>query len=249
MELKDVEFLEKNNICLLLTSTINAKDFSFVGRRGMKNRENDYLEAILFYSKFNFPIVFIDNSNYRSKQIESVISNLSESEYLTFESEESYRGKGHGELEILKFGLKSSVIIQKYRNIVKISGRYIISNFYQFYSKLNLSKSFHYCNYSRKFTWVDTRVMVLDKSFIINYLFPTMEKFLNESESIFFERAYARSIHLYQFEGGEISLWPVYPYFNGVNGENGKQISFSIIKKIKYNIYYKIKTYVFSQII
>ncbi|MBB6327816.1 hypothetical protein FHS59_003459 [Algoriphagus iocasae] len=238
-----------NSTVLLLTSTISPQDFNFVGRKGVHNREDDYFSAVSFYCKFNLPIVFIDNSNYRSDRIEKIIFNNSESEYLLFESKQSFKGKGHGELEILKYGLENSNILNKYQNIIKISGRLTISNFFEFYSKLDLNLSIHYCNYSREFSWVDTRIMILNKSFIKNYLFPTMDKFLNESENVFFEKAYARSIHLYQYDGGRISLWPAYPLYNGFNGESGKKIKFSLIKKFKYYLFNKIKIFVFSQTI
>lgn len=239
----------ENNICLLLTSTISPEDFPFVGRKGVTNRENDYFLAASFYSKFNLPIVFIDNSDYRSDRIKKVISTAPESEYLSFKSIESSKGKGHGELEILKYGLKNSTILLQHKNIIKISGRYIISNFLEFYTKLNLNSSTHYCNYSRNYSWSDTRIMILNLEYINRYLFPTMDQLLDEPNYSRFEGVYAKAIHLFQYDGGVVSLWPVYPFYDGVKGDNGKQIKFSLIKKFKYYLFYKVKKFVFSQTI
>tara|TARA_R110002012_G_scaffold321984_1_gene553074 strand:- start:17910 stop:18632 length:723 start_codon:yes stop_codon:yes gene_type:complete len=238
-----------NSSILLLTSTISPQDWHFVGRKGIDEREEDYFLALSFYSKFNLPIVFIDNSGHFSKRINSVISNISESEYLTFLSNHSNKGKGHGELEIIKYAFENSKLINKYDNIIKISGRYIISNFIHFLSNLTFNNKIHCCNYSRRFSWVDTRIMILDHYFINNYLFPTMDKFLDEPSSIFFERVYARSIHLFQYDGGKILLWPTYPFYNAINGENGRSIKFSFFKKIKYRLFYNVKKFVFSQTI
>jgi hypothetical protein len=247
LERKNGEFLEANKICILITSTINPGDFPFVGRKGKEFREDEYFEAVLFYSQFNLPLVFIDNSLFLSERILKEISRNPYSEYLKFESKESHLGKGHGELEIIKYGLANSKLLNSCEKVIKISGRFIVSNIDAFIQNLNSSGSIHFCNYSRNLNWADTRILMMNKDFLITYFVPTMETYLDESNNEFFEKTYARAIHLFQHHGGRISLWSVYPSYKGINGHNGKNVSFNWYKRFKYQLYFKLKKFIFNQ--
>ncbi|MDN3204702.1 hypothetical protein [Algoriphagus sediminis] len=247
--MKEEEFFQMTKICLLLTSTINPRDYEFVGRKGIVNRENDYLKAVRFYKTFGFPIIYIDNSDYVSEQIQSQISQIPNSQYLAFDSLESFRGKGHGELEILKYAFDNSEFLCLCDYFIKISGRYIVTNFADFISKVDFSINHHFCNLSRNMNWADSRIVIFERSFFQKFFVPTLEKYLDEENGEFFEKSYARSIHLFQYSGGKISYWPVYPFYSGINGENGKLISFKFFKRMKYTIYLKLKKYISKQTI
>lgn len=247
--MKSVEFLETNKICLLLTSTINPKDFPFVGRKGKGNREKDCMEAINFYIKKGFRIVFIDNSNFKSEKIiDQNGSNLC-FEYLSFESTDSHLGKGHGELEIIDFALKTSKYLESEDFFLKISGRYIIDNIEELCKGIKELDYYHYCNFSRDLYWADTRFMILTKSFFSNYFKPACSQYLNESDGVTFEKVYARAIHAWMAEGGRIKLLPSFPFYRAFNGVTNKKIQFNLLLKIKYTIYYKFKKMIFKQFV
>lgn len=233
------------DIAILFTSTISPGDFSFVGRKGTLNRLDDYIKAFKFYNSLGFKIVWIDNSNYDL----SFLNSFSNTEYFSFLSLESFKGKGHGELEIIKYGLENSKFLDSCSFFVKISGRYMISNFIQFISKIEFTSIKHFCNFSRNLNWADTRIIVFEQSFLNNFFIPTMDKYLDEPNGEYFEKSYARAIHFFLYSGGKISLWPIYPFYYGINGESGKIISFSLLKKIKYFIFLQLKRYIFKQTI
>jgi hypothetical protein len=60
------------------------------------------------------------------------------------------------------------------------------------------------------------------------------------------ENALMKSVLLYLLDGGELNLWPAYPAYDAYDGTHNERISFGLLKRIKYNFYYKIKKIVFK---
>ncbi len=234
-------------IVFLLTATLNPGDFDFVGRKGLENRLADYVRAIRFYSQLNFPIVFIDNSNFLSEEIKSILVSTMNSEYHTFSSIESVNGKGHGEMEIINYGYKHSELMKNADVVIKVSGRYIISNLQEIISGLDEHETIHYCNMTRNLFWADTRIMILTYYFYTSYLNPRCISSLDESHGIYFEKIYARSIHSWMADGKKINLLKYYPFYDAVNGQNNKVIKFNFYKRLKYLIYFRMKHWIFKQ--
>lgn len=230
---------------ILLTSSINPKNYSFVGRKGMEIRLKDYEDSIRFYLSKDFRIVFVDNTNSELK--DPWIIHHKNFEFHKFLTEESFKGKGHGELEIMQFAISSSRLIKEENYFIKISGRYIIENIEQILIGINDLESYHYCNFSRNLFWADTRIMVLSKYFFENYFKPTCDKYLDESNGKMFENIYARAIHLWMYNGRRIKLFSVPPFYNSFNGVTNQRIFYGWIKKIKYQIYQRLKLWIFKQ--
>lgn len=232
---------------ILLTATINPANNDFVGRKGVENRENDYLKAIRFYRGKGFRAVFIDNSNFSSENILSEFSSDLDFEYLTFQSLSSQLGKGHGEKEIIDFGLENSNFLKDVDFFVKITGRLIIFNIDSILKDIEFNTSEITANFSRNLSWSDTRVMFLTKHFYNNYFSPTANKFLDEKEGIYFEKVFALSIHLFMAEKGTLRFWPEYPFYIGINGQNGKDFNFNFYKRMKYIFFLFLKKWINKQ--
>lgn len=235
----------KKSFIILFTSTISPGDYNFVGRKDVDCRLKDYLKAFNFYFDLGFKIFWIDNSGYDLSFLDT-FSNVS---YFSFLSTESYKGKGHGELEIMSKAFSSYENINDETIVIKISGRYIIENLEDLVSQFKDLENFHYCNFSRNFYWTDTRLLVLNRSFFYNFFQPTCNLFLNESLGILFEKAYARSIHLWMYNGGRVKLFSVPIFFDSYNGVTNKKIKFNLLIKLKYRIFILIKNWVFKQVI
>ncbi len=230
---------------IFLTATIKAESYHFVGRPNFDTRENDYIKALSFYKEVGFPILFVDNSMYRSEKILSLMANYNKFEYLTFQSKYSHLGKGHGEMEIFDYALNNSELLKQTDLIFKISGRYIIRNISKFIKELNDFDHQVYINFTRRLIWGDTRLFIMKKQFYNSYFKPTAEKFLDEPNDINIERVFARSVHLYMYEGGDMGFWPCYPFYDAHDGSHDHVISFGFWKRIKYNLYFKFKNFSF----
>lgn len=234
---------------LLLTATLNPGNFDFVERKGVGNREMDYFKAIKFYKGKGYRVVFIDNSNFRSEKILDEFGSDLDFEYLTFQSSLSHLGKGHGEKEIIDFGLKNSKILKDIEFFVKITGRLIIFNIDSLLKDIEFKTSEITANLSRNLSWADTRIMFLTKNFYNNYFSPVANKFLDEKNGFYFEKVFAMSIHLFLAEKGSIKFWSEYPFYRGINGQNGKDYNFNFSRRLKYNFFLFIKKWINKQTI
>lgn len=119
----------KSKPIILLTGTIvpNVIDGNFLS---VDERRNDYLKAIKYYCQYG-KVVFIENSEYdfASDYAFSNIKNLSIIQFP--KSEYCEKGKGYQEFEMI------DNYIKKYgdniESVIKITGRYIISEFESIY--------------------------------------------------------------------------------------------------------------------
>lgn len=226
---------------ILLTATISVIDHHFVAIKDKSIREEQYYYAIQFYLEKGFKVVFVDNSNTISDRIIEKFSENKNFEYLTFLSEKSDLGKGHGEKEIIDFALNNSKTLRQSDFFVKVTGRLKVLNICEILEKIEWRDNVTYGNLSRLFSWSDTRLMLLSKQYYLKYLSPCLDKYLEESNGVFFENVSARSIHLFLSEGGRFRFYPTYPIISGFNGSNGKKYDFSIFKRLKYFLFFKFK--------
>ncbi|PZV79123.1 hypothetical protein CLV31_11583 [Algoriphagus aquaeductus] len=234
------------NYVLLLTATIFPKHVNLLnGRNDPIERENDYFGAVSFYLSQGFTVVFVDNSNTFSKKILSLKTKFDKFEYHSFESVASHLGKSPGEVEIIKYACENSTFIKEVDYIVKVTGRYIIRNLLNLLSKTNYIEADIYINPTRNLKWADSRLMIMKKKYYENYFLKAIDLFLDEDKLVFMEHAYMKSLFLYLIDGGELNLLPSYPFYHGYDGTHNEKIYFSIFKRLKYFVYYKLKRFSF----
>ncbi len=232
------------NFVLLLSATINPV-FLTKGRIDPDARENDYFLAVKFYLEKGYKVVFCENSNTSSEKILSLQTSDQRLEYLTYSSEWSSRGKAWGEIEIINLALKESNFLKQVDYIVKITGRYIITNIDEFLQGTNQVEKEVYMNPTRNLKWADTRVIIMKKSFYYNYFIPTADATI-DGKNDYMEHILVRSVLFYIYKGGQLVLWPTYPFYEAIDGTYNDKVTFGFFKKLKYRIYYKFKIYVFK---
>lgn len=234
--------------CLFLTASIDPKNTPQVGRNSITLREHDYFSALQQFSKLGLAIVFCENSGYHSKKITAFClqNNI---EYLSFVSKESYKGKGHGEKEIFDYAISNSKYILESDYVIKVTGRLYIKNLSNIIKVLSLKSYFVSTNLTRNLTWSDSRLIIFKKEFYKDYFKPILELYLDESKGLVFERCLSRACHKVMADGHSWLTLPHYPIYVGHNALNNQNYQKNIFKKIKYLIYYRIKTYVMKQTI
>jgi hypothetical protein len=220
-----------------------------VARPLLMDREKDYVLAFKFYMKLGLPIVFVENSDYHSEQINRLGEQIPGFEYFTFMTRVSIQGKGHGEAEIIHYAMQNSELLKQSEWIVKITGRYKIHNLTELIANLNPPEAQVLVNWGRNLSMSDTRVMFLKEDFIRNYLLPFMNQHLLERDGLYFETVFARSVHQYLADGHRSGLWPAYPEYFGINGSNGRVVKFSMWRKLKFKYYYSIKRWIYYQMV
>ena len=238
-----------NKYCILLTASIDPGNTPKVGRNDILQREQDYIKALKFYIKSGIPVIFCENSGYKSEEIEQLISSSDKVEYLKFKSEFSYLGKSHGEKEIFDYVYANSSYLKESEYVIKITGRLIVKNLLKIIYKINDSKIDLFVNLVRNISCTDSRFFIFQKLFYPVYFEPSLSKYLNEPIGDGFEICLARAYHQAMAEGKKCILLPEFPIYIGVNAWNNKQLDRGVYVKLKYKIYYYIKLYVFRQTI
>ncbi len=237
----------KEGYVLLLSGTIVPyyKE-SKVGRIDPIKREEDYFQAIKFYLSKGFRVVFVENSDTRSPKILALQSTYPELEYLSFLTKKSHLGKSQGEVEIMKYALENSGFLKSVDYLVKITGRYIIKNMEELMDGTGGFKAQVYINPTRNLRWADSRLMMMTKDYFLSYFIPAVDRYLDEMKGVYMENTFMKSLFVYLLDGGELTLWPVYPSYEGIDGTHNERVAFSAFKSWKYNLYYKFKKFAFK---
>lgn len=123
--------IEKKKQCLIITATITPNS-NFVAQANPEERRTEYLEVLKYYiANFSGDIYFAENSGYDFDDDDDAFQTLFNQERvfsLNFpQSNQIEKGKGYQEFEVL-----DAVVTQienKYEEFIKVSGRYLTTNF------------------------------------------------------------------------------------------------------------------------
>lgn len=239
LNLKEIERL---GIVIFLTGTIKPVNAPFSKRNDYKLREEDYAEAIKSWLKFKKPIVFCENSNFRSTKIVTLLEESGVAyEYLSFNSQVSHLGKGHGELEIFEYAFSKSKLLNSSEWICKATGRYIVKNAATIFMGLNSSHNADIlANLSSNLTWADSRLFLFKKSFY-NFFLKKNSHLINDFEGVHFEHVVAKSILEAIAKGNNWNLLEAIPIYSGIFGRSNTKYPTNIFFVLKCILYQKIK--------
>jgi hypothetical protein len=237
--------IKKSPVLLLSGSIVPHPRSASGGRLDPIQRENDYIQAINFYLEQGFRVVFVDNCGTLSEKILEVGNKNPNFEYHCFSTQKSHLGKSQGEVEIINYALENSAYLQSVDYIIKITGRYIIRNIRAIIEGTGEMEHELYINPTRNLRWADSRLMLMKKTYYSKYFLAAVDTFLDESKGVFMENALMKSLFLFLLDGGQMRLWPAYPAYEGIDGTHNEPVTFGFWKRIKYNIYYKLKTFTF----
>ncbi|GAB3749955.1 hypothetical protein [Spirosoma pomorum] len=237
--------MNKDRICILLTGTIAPSNVPDLLRTDPTDRENDYFYAIEQWMQLNYPVVFVENSNYPSERIAALFTGRSDCEYIKFDTQVSSLGKSHGESEIIEYAFNNSKIIGETLVVAKSSGRQYVRNampIINFFVREQLYV-IGWFKYGLKFA--DSRFFVANKSFYLDYLKPSSKK-INEKEGVFFEHVLASSVLRAMADGKKWSLPNVAPICEGISGTGNIVYKNGFLKVIKGNIIVKITNWLLN---
>lgn len=238
----------KTKFCILLTASIRPQNHRQGARSSVADREQDYLEALSFYAALGIPVVFCENSGYHSESIDTFCRSHPNIEYVGFESANSYLGKAHGEKEILDKAHASSVFIAESEYVIKITGRLKVKNITAIMNRLSSRLFVISANIGKNLTWADSRFFIYSREYYGLYLEPSLRRFLDEPKRFYFEHCLARAIHRLLSEAEGFILLPLYPEYSGRNGTTNKKYDQNPLQHLIFQIYYRLKQFVFGKI-
>ena len=240
--------MNKTRVVLLLTATIDPKGVVFLKRNDPLVREQDYINALSkWLETVHIPIVFCENSNYKSNKIINLRKNYSnkEIEILQFAGQNFSKelGKGYGELLIIKYAIQHSNFIEHSDYVIKITGRYYIKNIQKIMRALLNDKNFYVMvDLKRNLTWADSRTFAFKPGFINNYL-SKYQDLINDSKGFYLEHALARAVLRAVSDG---YIWipiPSKPIITGYSGTSDAPYSASMVHWLLSKVIHYIKNY------
>jgi hypothetical protein len=235
------------NILLLLTGTINTYNKAFTLLNDPQKRREDYISTLRYYlDNYEYPIVFVENSNEDiSSQFKSDIENK-RLEVLCFDGNnyDAKMGKGLGEMCCIAYGILNSSFINQDHFVFKITGRYKILNFNKF---INFYKNHPdaelIADLTNNFKSSQSGIFGFKPFFAKNFLF-NYTSILNDTKGIYFEHALAKAVLLGISENINFYIFRYYPKIKAVSGTTGKAYNISffyfLLRRLKYFIRYYI---------
>lgn len=228
--------INENNICLILTATINTNNVKHIKRSNYLDRLNDYklaFKKILNNYKIN-NIIFIENSGfdlsifheykkkYPKKKIEILSVNNNKNLVTKY-------GKGYGEYLSLKEVILKSRTINKYNYFLKSTGRYYISNFNRLYYEMLSRNSDVYVIIKKNLKFIDSGIFGGSLNFLKNYLLKEIKK-SNDDLGLYFEKNLAVATFKAINDNLNLHHGSIYPRIEGISGTTGLKFNNSILK-------------------
>ncbi len=193
--------------CLLLTASIDPKNCAFLKRSDPKIREKDYLNALKkWIDKTKYPIVFCENSGFDISQINKTAEEGRklgrEIEVIQFDGNNYPRnfGKGFGEMLIIGHAMCHSKLIQKSKYIIKVTGRFFVSNINSIVGGLTQANDLFAITSCREKELVPSVFFCGTTVFFTKCLLPWQHK-LNDQTGFYFEHALKQACDTAQKEG------------------------------------------------
>lgn len=238
------------NAVILLTGTIDPQNMVFTKLNDPEIRKSQYLKSIKFWlQNFDLPVVFVENSgNDLSAYFEEELYS-GKLEMLSFYGNnfDKTLGKGFGEMSCLEYALVKSKSIKSNSLIFKITGRFKVLNFPNFYNfirnapELQLLLDFKY-----NLSFCDSRIFGFTPDFFFKYLSPYKE-IINDTNGIFFEHILARAALNAIADNYIFYPFPSSPRIEGISGTFDQKYMSNFFMDLKARARYRMKFSIFRK--
>lgn len=216
-----------SNTVILLTSTINVKGMTFTALTDVQVRERHYIEAIEYYfNRTKVKIVIVENTGHDfSHSLDGKLLNSERLEIMSFNGNNFPKelGKGYGELEAISYAINNSKFISDNTSIIKVTGRYKVSNIQTFIKDISNSSSdlcqfLYFKGHKAAFSGI-----FISSRFFLKDVLEKYHHLMDDSKGVYFEHVLATSINDYRFSGGNYKMLKSFPRLIGISGTENKQ--------------------------
>lgn len=233
-----------SKICILLTATIDPKGIIFLKRNDVKLREKDYIISMeKWIKKTDYPLVFCENSGVSIDKIKETARGVKnrEIEFLQFYGNDFPRtlGKGYGELEIIKYALLHSKLLNSCDYIIKVTGRLFIKNIQKIADSLQPNKDIYVMFSMQPHPFgniADSRIFAFKSSFAYDYLFP-LHGSIDDSRKYWFEHALWDAASLAVRKGFRRVDLPCIPKYVGFSASDNLYLGANLIMRLLYRLH------------
>jgi len=232
-----------SDILVFLTATFDCGQTPHVMRSDPEERTQDYLTAFRLWVSLNCgaDIVFCENSGgdlSRFREIATSREGDNTIRFISFAGNAGaqQRGKGYGEIEMLRHAFDIMPELKDFRYIVKVSGRYRVANAVEVISRIRQMSADLICDIHANLTYGDTTTVAFKPQIALDYLIPYREE-LDETRGVIIEHLMANCLHRTLLAGGSWAPLPCTPYCDGISGSwNTPQRNATLLARIKQDI-------------
>jgi len=140
----------KNNITILLTSTVNVQNKNYLFQTNKEERLNTYLKSIKqWLDNTTFNVVLVENTGYQFEELNDYLikykgrfqiiyfeeNKLNEAKYL-----KNNNSKGASEIFAINYAFNHSKLLQNSIFIIKITARYFVPELQNYLEDYDLNK-------------------------------------------------------------------------------------------------------------
>ena len=223
--------MDRKKQCLIITATITPNS-NFVTQNNPADRRIEYLEVLKYYTaNFSGDIYFAENSGYDFAVDEAfkLLFDLPNVFSLTFPtSTKIEQGKGYQEFEVLD-GVVSR-LENKYDEMIKVSGRYVVVNFKKLVSQTNNGIIID----RHKVKQVAITSFFRSTMDVYQSMIKGAYQLVNDSQGTFIEHVLYNKLK--EIESSKIDLFIKTPLYKGVSGSHGGSLNRHPLKTKLINI-------------
>jgi hypothetical protein len=231
-----------SDLLVFITATINCGRTLHVKRNDPEDRARDYLRAFEAWLLLhcNADIVFCENSNADLSRFHETAAKHKDNttvRFISFAGNDGAqeKGKGYGEIEMLRYAFTSLPDLRDYRYILKVSGRYQAKNGIELIDRIRKMSADLICDIHANLTYGDTRTVAFTPSVALTHLLPYQEE-LDESRGVIIEHLMARCLHRTLLAGGRWAPLPCTPICEGISGSWNTPQRDTLLYRVKQDI-------------
>lgn len=240
-----------SDVLVFLTATFDCGQTPYVKRCDPLERKEDYLQAFRAWLSLDCDADFLlcENSNADLASFREVAMNRpcdAKVRLLSFPGNAGAqdRGKGYGEIEILRYAFDTLPELKDYRYIVKVTGRYRVMNGVMLIDRIRRMSADIICDVHRNLTHADTTLFAFRPSVALDYLLPYQEE-IDDHHGAYVEHLTARCVHRTLLANGSWAPLPCTPHFVGVSGTSNTVQHNTLRRHIKQGIKRKIGRWIY----
>lgn len=224
-------------VSLLLTATIDPGSTAGVARADPKLRLADYQASLVKWIKAEgfHALVFCDNSAVETSSIVEVAASHERLEIVSFDGNYSAlaRGKGAGELDIIRHAFRQSPALSSSDMVLKVTGRLYVRNYLALLRALKTAPADTvHVNLGEYAQWADSRCFAAAPSFYTCHLLnPPIQP--DDSTGMYLEHVMARSVHMAIAKGAQWRPWPCAVRYLGHSGSSGLAYTDHVLNRAK----------------
>jgi len=235
-------------VILLLTATVDPPAIVHLRRTDPEQRESDYINALIRWTKTTTcPMVFCENSGWDCGRISDALRFVRPGrvDFLSCDVQATplTRGKGYGELQIIRQALERCEQLRCSRTILKVTGRYFVRNGREIIEALARPDDVMvHADLRDNGAWAESRLFAFGPSFVTAYL-SSFQGSIDDSRGRYLEHALARAVHRAMADGHRWAPLPRRPVFHGTSGTFNTPLRESPFRRVVATAAHRLKNH------